>query len=167
MTYDGRPDNFQDVGAFHQKFGLPVSNRGNAGPREVPTELLEFRIGFMLEELTEFCEGAGYKLWVTPEGVVLERQPDWNPDHAKMFDALLDLAYVVFGTAHIEGYPWQEGWNAVQAANISKVRAAKDGSDSKRGSSFDVVKPEGWTAPDIGEVLRRYGFRTPDEEGAK
>ena len=159
MTYDGRPDNFQDVGAFHQKFGLPVSNRANAGPRELEPGLIEFRIKFMLEELLEFITGAGYHLQPDAEGnAMILKSPGVEIDHAQTFDALIDLAYVVFGTAHLMGYPWQEGWNAVQEANMAKVRAAADGSDSKRGSSFDVVKPEGWTAPDIGEVLRRHGF---------
>lgn len=41
---------------------------------------------------------------------------------------------------------------------MSKVRAQKDGSDSARGSSFDVVKPEGWVAPDIGGLLGECGW---------
>jgi hypothetical protein len=67
---------------------------------------------------------------------------------------------VVFGTAHLNGYPWQEGWDLVQQANITKERAAADGSNSKRGSSFDVVKPEGWTAPDINGLLLKKGWRS-------
>lgn len=159
MTYD----NYGDVGEFHQKFGLPVSNRANAGPREVPEELLQFRMKFMLEELMEFMEAAGYKITGDPWGNVdiVPLQSPGPKDHAGMFDALIDLAYVVFGTAHIEGYPWPKGWDTVQAANMAKVRAAKDGSDSKRGSSFDVVKPEGWTAPDIEGLLRGYGWYEP------
>jgi hypothetical protein len=42
---------------------------------------------------------------------------------------------------------------------MKKVRAAKDGSDSVRGSAWDVVKPPGWTAPDIESVLRDWGFK--------
>lgn len=134
-------NNFADVGDFHTKFGLhSVTARG---PYQQPIDpaLMDFRVKFMQEELDEFKEGL-------EEG-----------DHAKMFDALIDLAYVVFGTAHLSGYPWQEGWDLVQAANMSKVRAQADGSDSKRGSSFDVVKPEGWTAPDIDGLLQDHGWR--------
>jgi len=36
---------------------------------------------------------------------------------------------------------------------MKKVRAATDGSDSKRGSSLDVVKPEGWIAPDLSDLV--------------
>lgn len=132
--------NFDDVGNFHDKFGLPSVTRDGAWQRFFDPEFIEFRIKFMQEELDEFKEGVE------------------DADHAKMFDSLLDLAYVVFGTAHGLGYPWQEGWDLVQAANMQKVRAAQDGSDSLRHSSFDVVKPPGWTAPDIAKLLEERGW---------
>lgn len=131
---------FEDVGRFHERFDLDnVTHRG-AGPREWNEEQLKFRIKFMQEELDEFVEGFEER------------------DDAKMFDALIDLVYVALGTAHVQGYPWEEGWARVQYANMQKVRAAKDGSDSLRGSAFDVVKPEGWRPPDIEEALSWFGF---------
>lgn len=157
MSFD-HPTNFGDVGDFHTKFGLPVSSDRPLHPTR---ELIEFRIKFMLEELMEFIEAAGYALF--DEGVIqLENlqliltRP--QVDHEKMFDALIDEVYVAMGTAHMLGYPWQRGWNLVQAANMAKVRAQADGSDSVRESSFDVVKPEGWTAPDIAGLLRECGW---------
>lgn len=132
--------NFDDVGVFHTKFDLPSVTTEGAGSREIDFELMDFRSKFLEEELIEFREGLD------------------EADHAKMFDALLDLAYVAFGTAHLLGYPWQEGWERVQKANMAKVRAQADGSDSKRGSSFDVVKPAGWEPPDIKDLLRSYGW---------
>jgi predicted HAD superfamily Cof-like phosphohydrolase len=136
---------YDDVGEFHKKFGLPAFDKG---PKEWDEDLLEFRFLFMQEELAEF------------------RMAMMNRDHAGMFDALLDLVYVACGTAHLQGYPWHEGWERVQRANMAKVRAAKDGSDSKRGSAWDVVKPEGWTAPDIEGLLRLYDFDVPEEATA-
>lgn len=130
---------FSDVGEFHQKFGLHHFVQGPVP--EIDPDLMEFRIKFMQEELDEFKEGV-------EEG-----------DHAKMFDALIDLVYVALGTAHFQGYPWQHGWDRVQAANMAKVRAKADGSDSKRGSAFDVVKPPGWTPPDIEGLLEQFGFK--------
>ena len=53
---------------------------------------------------------------------------------------------------------WEAGWDEVQRANMAKVRAAEDGSDSKRGSSWDVVKPDGWRDPDLEAVLQRMGW---------
>lgn len=134
--------NFEDVGEFHEKFDLPfVREVMLESPRPSwDHELLEFRTKFMQEELDEFTEAVE------------------DHDHAKAFDALLDLVYVAMGTAHIQGYPWQAGWSEVQRANMKKVRAAADGSDSKRGSKWDVVKPPGWEPPDITSVLLRFWF---------
>ncbi len=110
----------------------------------MPSDLMDVRIKFLKEELDEFIEG-----WATG-------------DHAQMADALVDLVYVALGTAHLLGYPWQEVWDAVQAANMAKERGKPDGSNSKRGSAWDVVKPEGWTPPDIATLLERYGFPRAD-----
>lgn len=132
--------NFDDVGDFHEKFDLDnVTHRG-PGKREVPEDLLAFRLNFMHEELDEYEEAMR------------------DGDQARAFDALLDLAYVVFGTAHFLGFPWQAGWDEVQRANMTKVRAARDGSDSARGSGWDVVKPPDFVLPDIEAVLRGPRF---------
>lgn len=121
--------NFEDVQAFHEKYGLTTDpNVGN-------DEWLDFREKFMDEELTEFKEARR------------------KGDKAGQFDALLDLVYVAMGTADGLGWPWQAGWDRVQAANMSKVRAERDGANSKRGSGFDVVKPAGWKAPDHTDLV--------------
>lgn len=132
--------NFDDVGDFHERFGLDSVTHHGSGPRYVPVDLTDFRIAFMREEITEF------------EDAVTEQ------DAAKMFDALLDLVYVALGTAQLCGFPWQEGWDAVQRANMSKRRARPDGADSTRHSSWDVVKPPGWTPPAIDKILTVSGF---------
>ena len=156
--------NFIDVGTFHHRFGLDHVVRRDTdthevianepGPREIDTELLEFRIKFLAEELQEFAHAAGFSF-------EFDFKPNFGAvvDHPKAFDALLDLAYVVFGTAHLLGYPWQEGWARVQYANMQKERA--DGADDQRSTrkhTLDVVKPEGWEPPDIKAVLEAHGF---------
>lgn len=138
--------NFDDVGNFHEKMNL--INVTNMGPGLYPAatfaestqDLIEFRYKFMQEELEEFREGMAQK------------------DIVQVADALIDLAYVVMGTAHFFGLPWQELWDEVQRSNMLKERALSDGSNSKRGSSFDVVKPEGWTAPDLRTILIKHGI---------
>jgi predicted HAD superfamily Cof-like phosphohydrolase len=133
--------NFDDVGNFHEKFALDNTTHQDTGQRSpMDPELLDFRLKFLKEELEEFETG-------------MEEE-----DHEQMFDALLDLVYVAMGTAHLLGYPWQEGWDLVQRANMAKERAAADGSNSKRGTQWDVVKPPGWTPPAIGGLLERHGF---------
>ena len=170
--------NHEDVGEFHRKFGLRHGNDGDHGPAPQDRELLGFRLNFLLEELIELMEAVGATFEVEYEPPALREPGDEegeNPpimgmkivmgddsdiiDDAQAFDALLDLNYVSHGTAHLLGYPWQIGWNAVQSANMAKERAASDGSNSKRGSSFDVVKPAGWTPPNIQKILDDHGWR--------
>lgn len=125
-----------NVQEFHEKFGLP---QGDADQLTGNFAALEFRVKFMKEELVEFIEAMG------------------EEDRVKAFDALLDLAYVVYGTALFMGVTpgqWHAGMHAVHSANMAKVRVANAG-ESKRGSAFDVRKPEGWVGPEarLQEIL--------------
>lgn len=133
---------FDDVGDFHEKFGLPTVTHEGPFPRPVPKDLMDFRVGFIEEELRELKEGieAG--------------------DHARIFDALLDINYVSHGLAHLMGYPWEDGWNLVQTANMAKERATR-ADQSERGGAWDVIKPEGWTPPAIDSLLAGYKFPRP------
>lgn len=125
-----------NVFEFHVKFGLPL------GKDDQLTNNLDatvFRLKFLQEELDELEEALG------------------DGDRVKAFDALLDLAYVAYGTALFLGVDpaqWAAGMHAVHSANMAKVRVAHAG-ESKRGSSFDVRKPEGWVGPEarLEEVL--------------
>lgn len=120
-----------DIAEFHRKFGLLPTADGI-----LPKDLAEFRIKFLREELKEYEEAvrAG--------------------DLEKAFDALLDLAYVTYGTAYLHGFPWSTGWDRVHEANMKKVRAER-ADQSARRSVFDVVKPAGWTPPDLSDLVKR------------
>lgn len=162
--------NFDDVGDFHEKFGLDNTTHGVIGVREVPDDVLAYRLNFILEELTETMRALGGHFepeFEPPEindgvpglvGLKIVIPGDNKVNHAEAFDGLLDMAYVIFGTAHFLGYPWQQGWRLVQRANMSKVRAAGDGSDSTRGHALDVIKPEGFQPPNIARLLARMGW---------
>lgn len=167
---------FESVGAFHAKFGLPTSADGP--PRELSEHELGFRLRFMLEELTEFCEAHWIKLDYTIEAIGIGMPQDLP----KAFDALVDLAYVVLGTAHMHRFPWNDGFARVQRANITKERCGidhkfyreNDGDQdlcdicgkhkvthSVRGSALDVIKPAGWAPPNMVESLMAAGWRGP------
>lgn len=125
-----------NVAEFHQKFDLPL---GNVDVLMNDKAAQDFRVGFIQEELDELKEA-------------LEAG-----DKTKAFDALLDLAYVVYGAALFAGISpsqWHAGMHAVHSANMAKVRVA-NADDSKRKSSFDVKKPEGWVGPEarLQEIL--------------
>jgi predicted HAD superfamily Cof-like phosphohydrolase len=132
--------NFDAVGAFHQRFGLDVTN--GRSPHHIPVDLSMFRVAFLQEELNELIEAYNAQ------------------DLPKIADSLVDLVYVALGTAHLHGFPWEELFAEVQRANMQKVRAQRP-EDSTRLSTFDVVKPAGWQPPNIIEVLMRAGWKGP------
>ena len=132
---------FNDVVNFHQKFGVPVLNEPGF-LSELAPDAAKFRVGFLQEELDEFKKSLEDK------------------DLVGAYDALLDLVYVAYGTANMMGVSpemWQELWDNVQTANMSKVRATS-ASQSKRGTSLDVVKPAGWVSPETkhAETLAKF-----------
>jgi hypothetical protein len=143
---------FDSVGKFHAKFGLPASD-GVA--REIGAELRDFRLKFLLEELEELAEGYGLRLEWELHGL------GCGQDLPKIADSLVDLVYVTLGTAHLHGLPWGPLFAEVQRANMAKERARPDGSDSARGSSFDVVKPASWRPPAVIETLMKAGWKGP------
>ncbi len=133
-------DMWDDIINFHVKFEVPQS--------ELPTmegndEMLQYRIKFLREELKEFEDAVE------------------SGNDVEAFDALLDLVYVAMGTAYVCNFPWNEGWEYVQAANMLKQRV-NSADESKRGSQYDVVKPDGWIAPNqvLEAILLFQTFET-------
>lgn len=115
-----------DVRAFQEKFQIP-KNKWPGFP--IDEALTKFRLAFLKEEIAEFEQACERK------------------DLVEAFDALIDLVYVAIGTAEIFNLPFQEGWDIVHAANMQKIRVRHE-SDSKRGSIYDIVKPDGWLPPE-------------------
>jgi predicted HAD superfamily Cof-like phosphohydrolase len=110
---------------LHAKFGdLPVIV-GEMAP-EVRKAWYEFRVAFLQEELDELRAAK------TAEDAV---------------DAVIDLCVVAVGTLHAFGVDAREAWRRVQEANMAKV----PGQNPSRPNAFglpDLVKPDGWLAPD-------------------
>lgn len=65
---------------------------------------------------------------------------------------LIDLVYGCRMSAIVMGFHFDKGWRRVQEANMSKIRAKRD-TVGKRGSTWDVVKPEGWRAPIMDDLV--------------
>ena len=123
---------FEDVTAFHAQHGI----LGPAKPELPDVSMYAFRKKFMHEELSEIDQA--YQ----------------DGDLVKFIDGLLDLTYVVLGTAVLSGVApalWAELWDQVQLANLCKRRAISFGESERltgRGHAADVVKPEGWASPE-------------------
>jgi len=151
---------FQMVAEFHEKFGLAYEG----WPRQLEPDMALFRIGFMVEELAEYSRASGYySLADHLEGIQnmcrdheykQEQEQISLEDFEKQMDALIDLDYVVSGTAYLHGFAHDEGYRRVHDANMKKVRVeAKTLDGSVRKSKYDVVKPQGWTAASLKDLL--------------
>lgn len=152
---------FQDVQAFHRKFGLERPEQPLA---QLNPDVAEFRIKFMAEELIEYAKTQGFDLAFTVDDSQTPAR-DMSIDGA--IDGLLDLVYVAYGTVDLHGFEAQPHWDQIQRANMSKERA-QDAEHSKaktgRGHQLDVVKPEGWQPPDHKAAFRTYW---PEVDDAK
>jgi predicted HAD superfamily Cof-like phosphohydrolase len=126
---------------FHMQFNLPVGGTNLLFNEHGETsEAFTFRAEFLMEELQEFIDAAHVG------------------DRVKALDALIDLVYVALGTSLFMGvhaHQWDEAFDVVHRANMTKIRTPRP-ADSKRGSGFDVIKPEGFVPPE-GLIRRILG----------
>lgn len=118
-------------------------------------QLLALRARLVLEETKEFVDA-------------LERG-----DTVQVADAIVDLIYVLTGTSIAFGIDQAMVWDAVAQANAEKFPPCEscDATGTVSGSTCEtcrghgqvalrdaggkVIKPPGWTPPDVGEVLDR------------
>ncbi len=123
------------VKEFHDKFKLPAEKSpGFPAPQD-----MIFRIMRQEEEVEELA--TAYEA----------------EDLIAAFDALLDAAYIIYGTALRMGITpemWNKGFAAVHEANMSKIRAT-DPTQSKYKNTTDIVKPRGWEGPEgkLADIL--------------
>lgn len=124
----------RDVGAFHIACGVPI-----LGTPMAPTlDRMELRFKLISEEVNDE---------LLPALV--------NGDLVEAADAMADAIYVIVGTALEYGIPLHRVWDAVQAANMAKVDPTTG--LVRRREDGKILKPEGWTAPDIAAVLGLTG----------
>jgi predicted HAD superfamily Cof-like phosphohydrolase len=125
-------DMFQMVADFHKKFGLEPTNQPDF-PFE---EIWILKNNHMQEELNEIRAAA------------------INGNLEEYFDGLIDLVYVALGAAYLANLPFEQGFLRVHQANMTKIRALRQ-EDSKRGSTYDIVKPAGFVAPTLTDLIRK------------
>lgn len=134
-----------DVTAFHKMMGQPVLDT----PTVPSNERITLRANLIIEEFEETLKSLGVNKYGNIE---------LRPDLAGLADGLTDLIYVLVGCALEFGIPLEDVWKEVQRSNMAK--AGPDGIVRKRADG-KVLKPEGWTPPDIETVLFGKLFGKP------
>lgn len=118
-----------DVRAFHEATGTPALDR----PAFPSFERVDLRASLVEEEMAEL------------EAALIERSLP------AVADAIADLIYVLIGTALEFGISLDRVWAEVQRSNMAKVDPATG--KVRRREDGKVLKPEGWTPPDIAGAL--------------
>jgi predicted HAD superfamily Cof-like phosphohydrolase len=68
-------------------------------------------------------------------------------------DALIDILVVTIGAIHSAGFDGEGAWKEVMKTNFAKIDK-KTGKVRKREDG-KVLKPQGWTAPELEQFLTR------------
>jgi len=138
------PTFFDDVAEFHEKFGLEVPEFGLA--RVIENDALrELREKRVFEEIEEYLTAQQKALWAETNGDLEKALED-------QLDALVDAVYIILGTAYLQGFRFNEAWKRVHEANMKKLRAERP-EQSKHGSTYDIIKPEGWEPPSHKDLV--------------
>ena len=100
------------------------------------------------QSVGEFNE-AQYKLY---SNLIEEEFKEFNEavaanDRVEQLDALLDILVVTIGAIHSGGFDGELGWKEVMATNFAKID--KDTGKVRKREDGKVLKPLGWTAPDL------------------
>jgi len=119
------------VGDFHRAYGLPVRDVPTA---EVGAKQVALRLALIQEEVGELAEAAR------------------AGDLIGVADALADIVYVAYGTAHVYGIDLDAVLDEVHASNMTKLGA--DGRPIRRADG-KVLKGTDYRPPDIAAVLAR------------
>jgi predicted HAD superfamily Cof-like phosphohydrolase len=117
------------VGEFHRAYGLPVRESPTAAVGE---DQVELRLALIEEEVGELADAAR------------------AGDLIGVADALADIVYVAYGTAHVYGIDLDAVLDEVHASNMTKLGA--DGRPIRRADG-KVLKGPDYRPPDIAGVL--------------
>ena len=121
---------------FHEKFGVEGDRKTPGLPH---SDLVRLRYDLLSEEFWEYARAAN------------------RNDLIEVADALADVVYIAYGTARSYGIPLDAVLAEVHRSNMAKL---VDGKVVRREDG-KILKPEGWTPPNIAAVLAPYGYE-PD-----
>lgn len=132
--------NFEKVIAFHNAFGLPCDLPLNPNTYED----LVLRNTLFAEEVNEFWTEAA-----TAAASMRAGQPVDPVVKANLLKEMVDVLYIVYGTAATFGLPIDTAFNRVHASNMSKL---VDGKPMKRADG-KVLKGPNYAAPNLTDLV--------------
>lgn len=148
-------DALAKVREFHAVFGVPTSDMLELPPLTGGGSEYMFDCYEGMGHIAK-VEGDAKDVRVLRTRLILEEvselvEAEAFNDLIKIADALADIIYIVLGTALVYGIPLDRVFDEVHRSNMAK---APDGVVTLREDG-KVMKPTGWTSPDIEGAL--YG----------
>ena len=98
-------------------------------------------------------DDAQYKMYrdlITEEYKELQVAVDEN-DTKEQLDALIDILVVTIGAIHSAGFNAEGAWKEVMKTNFAKID--RETGKVRKREDGKVLKPVGWTAPDLKPFL--------------
>lgn len=120
----------KDIAEMHTKYGTNKAVRSM--DKTQLRSFLKFRIDFLQEELDELNQAS---------------KPGIPIDQPEVVDALIDLCVVAIGTLDAFDVDAYHAWDVVHNANMNKEVGVKESRPNPLGLP-DLIKPEGWVAPE-------------------
>jgi predicted HAD superfamily Cof-like phosphohydrolase len=74
-------------------------------------------------------------------------------DNVETLDALIDILVVTIGAIHSAGFDGEGAWKEVMVTNFAKID--RDTGKVRKREDGKVLKPQGWTAPDLKPFLKK------------
>ena len=75
-----------------------------------------------------------------------------DKNKVEMLDALIDMLVVTIGAIHSAGFDAEGAWKEVMRTNFAKID--KDTGKVIKREDGKVLKPDGWTPPELGQFLK-------------
>jgi predicted HAD superfamily Cof-like phosphohydrolase len=75
-----------------------------------------------------------------------------DKNRVEMLDALIDILVVTIGAIHSMGADAEGAWKEVMRTNFDKID--RDTGKVRKREDGKVLKPQGWTAPELGQFLK-------------
>ncbi len=122
------------VAQFHRAYELPLRTSPTV---EVGAAQVALRLALIEEEVRELREAAE------------------AGDLVEVADALADIVYVAYGTAHVYGVDLDAVLTEVHDSNMTKLGA--DGRPVRRADG-KVLKGPSYRAPEVARILAQRGF---------
>lgn len=120
---------------FHQTFELEITKKPVDFRQKLTKsmqKLAALRRQLLTEEYEEYIEG------------------DEAQCSVEMYDALLDIIYIAYGSLISYGFPAIDGMNEIHSSNMSKTD--EDGNPIKRGDG-KILKGPNFRLPDLESIL--------------